>query len=128
MILPHESGTLRRVHFNAPSKGIIRTIFNPFWMTQRYQTVGAFHRYKYIIADQSFFLQKTDQHESSSAFKLDEVDKGWVLRRTFDGPWQRMCWLPYKRRKDGVIRACYGQRIVICAAGGVLTILDFSDV
>jgi hypothetical protein len=116
------------VHFNAPSKGIIRTIFNPFWTTQRYHTVGAFHHYKYIIADQSFFPQETDQHGSSSAFKLDEVDKSWVLRRNLDGPWKRMCWLPYKRRKDGAIKACYGQRIVICAAGGVLTILDFSNV
>jgi hypothetical protein len=69
-----------------------------------------------------------DQCESSSAFKLDEAGQGWVLRRNLDGPWQRICWLPHKRRKNGIIRACSGQRIVICAAGGVLTILDFSNI
>jgi hypothetical protein len=59
---------------------------------------------------------------------LDEAGEGWVLRRNLDGSWRRMCWLPYKRREYGTIKACYGQRIVICAKGGVLTILDFSNV
>jgi hypothetical protein len=59
---------------------------------------------------------------------LDEAGEGWVLRRSLDGSWRRMCWLPYKRRKFGAIKACYGQRIVICAEHGVLTILDFSNV
>jgi hypothetical protein len=68
------------------------------------------------------------QRESSSAFKIDEVDEGWLLRRDVDGDWRRMCWLPYKRRKDGVVRACFGQTVVICAWGGLITILDFSDI
>jgi hypothetical protein len=59
---------------------------------------------------------------------LNEADEGWVFRRNLDGPGQRICWLPHDRRKDGVIRACYGQRIVIGATGGLLTILDFSNV
>jgi hypothetical protein len=95
-------------------------------MTQRYQTVGALHYYTDIIADQSFFLLKIEQRERSSAFKLD--GEGWVLHRNLDGFWKRMCWLPYKRRENGRIQACYGQRIVVCARSGVLTILDFSNV
>jgi hypothetical protein len=66
-----------------------------------------------------------DQHENSSAFKLDE---GWLLRRGADGLWCRICWLPYKRRHDGVILACSGQQVVIGALGGLLTILDLSNV
>jgi hypothetical protein len=97
-------------------------------MTQCYQTVGALHYYTDIIADQSFFSLKTEQRERSSAFMLDEAGEGWVLRRHAEGFWQRMCWLPYKRREHGRIVACYGQRIVVCAGSGVLTILDFSNV
>jgi hypothetical protein len=95
-------------------------------MTQRYQTVGTLHYYTDIIADESFFAFQIDQRESSSAFKLD--GEGWVLRRNLDGFWQRMCWLPYKRRANGRVAACHGQRIVVCAENGVLTILDFSHV
>jgi hypothetical protein len=96
-------------------------------MTQCYQTVGALLYYRDSnIADDSFFAFQIDQRESSSAFKLD--GEGWVLRRNLDGFWQRMCWLPYKRRENGRITACYGQRIVVCARTGVLTILDFSNV
>jgi hypothetical protein len=65
---------------------------------------------------------------SSSIFKLDEAGEGWVLRRNLDGPWRRMCWLPHKRRENGTIHACSGQRIVISATSGLLTILDFSKV
>jgi hypothetical protein len=97
-------------------------------MNQRYQTVGALHCNHGTIANQSFFPFKIEQRECSSAFMLDEAGKGWVLRRNLDGSWRRMCWLPYKRRKNGEIKACRGQRIVICAKGGVLTILDFSNV
>jgi WD40 repeat protein len=67
-----------------------------------------------------------DQHESSRAFKL--YRDGWILCRNLDGPWRRMCWLPRKRRDQGVIRACFGQQIAVCAVGGLMTILDFSDV
>jgi hypothetical protein len=66
------------------------------------------------------------QRESSLAFQLHE--DGWVFRRNVDGLWRRMCWLPYKRRSRGVIHACHGQRVVIDARGGLITILDFSDV
>jgi hypothetical protein len=66
-----------------------------------------------------------DQHENSSAFELDEA---WLLRRGGDGLWRRICWLPYKRRHDGVILACSGQQVVIGAQGGLLTILDLSNV
>jgi hypothetical protein len=68
------------------------------------------------------------QRASSSAVKLDEAGEGWLLRCGADGDWRRMCWLPYKRRNDGVVRACFGQKVVICAYGGVMTILDFSDI
>jgi hypothetical protein len=68
------------------------------------------------------------QRKMRSAFKLDEAGKGWLLCRGVDGDWRRICWLPYKRRKDGVVRACFGQKVVICAEGGLMTILDFSDI
>jgi hypothetical protein len=64
--------------------------------------------------------------EGSSTFKLDG-DGGWVLRRKDDGTWRRMCWLPYKRRKGGILDH-HGDRVFIGAAGGYVTILDFSDV
>jgi hypothetical protein len=96
-------------------------------MNQRYQTVGALHSYHDIIADQSIFTFKIDQRERSSAFMLDKAGEGWVLRRNVDGSWRRMCWLPYKRRENGKIKACHEQRIVVCA-GNALTILNFSNV
>jgi hypothetical protein len=68
------------------------------------------------------------QRESSSAFKLDEAEEGWLLRRSADGDWRRMCWLPFKRRKDGEVLACYGQKVVIAVPDGLMTILDFSDI
>jgi hypothetical protein len=66
------------------------------------------------------------QLETSPGFELRK--DGWVMRRNLDGPWQRMCWLPYKRRNRGFIRACHEQRVVIGAQGGTMTILDFSNV
>jgi hypothetical protein len=66
------------------------------------------------------------RRESSSAFKLHP--DGWVLSRNGGGSWRRMCWLPHKRRNDGKIYACSGQKIVITASWGLLTILDFSRV
>jgi hypothetical protein len=97
-------------------------------MTQCYQTVGAPHYYTDVIADQCFFPLKIEWRARSGVFMLDEAGEGWVLRRNLDGSWRRMCWLPYKRRENGRIAACYGQRIVVCARSGVLTILDFSNV
>jgi hypothetical protein len=68
-----------------------------------------------------------DQHESSIVFQLQP--DGWVSSRSdLNISWRRMCWLPYKRRNGGRILTCYGQRVVIVAAGGVMTILDFSDI
>jgi hypothetical protein len=69
-----------------------------------------------------------DSHESNNTFKLDEADNGWILRRGESGSWRRICWLPYKRRHRGIICACFGEKIVITAEGGLLTILDFSNV
>jgi hypothetical protein len=69
-----------------------------------------------------------DQLERSGAFKLDEVNKGWLLRRGESATWRRMCWLPYKRRNDPFILACSGQKVAIAAGGGLMTILDFSEV
>jgi hypothetical protein len=68
------------------------------------------------------------QRASSSAVKLDEARQGWLMRRGADGDWRRMCWLPYKRRNGGVVRACFGQKVVIAAHDGLMTILDFSDI
>jgi hypothetical protein len=70
----------------------------------------------------------TDQLESSSAFKLDKAQKGWLLCLGADGDWRRMCWLPYQRRKKGKVLACCGQQVVIGAQGGLMTILDFSEI
>jgi hypothetical protein len=71
---------------------------------------------------------KIHQPEISSAFELDEADKGWLLRRDVEGNWRRMCWLPYKRREHGKVIGSDGQRVVICTRGGLMTILDFSDI
>jgi hypothetical protein len=83
-----------------------------------------------LIDHPSCWLTDTQiyQQEDSNAFKLDEADKGWLLRRGVDGHWRRMCWLPYKRRKNGNVRACFGQKVVITARGGLMTMLDFSDI
>jgi hypothetical protein len=67
-----------------------------------------------------------DSNERNAAFELDE-DQGWVSRIARDGSSQRMCWLPHKRRNMACI-AWSGQKVVIGAAGGIVTILDFSDV
>jgi hypothetical protein len=66
-----------------------------------------------------------DLPKISDGFKLNE--DGWVSRRNLDGAWLRLCWLPHKRRYIGVIHACSGEQIVISATGGLLTILDFSN-
>jgi hypothetical protein len=87
------------------------------------------YRFIFLIADHSVLFSKDVQiyqRESSSAFKLH--DDGWVFRRDEGGSWRRMCWLPYKRRNNGKAYACFGQKVVVTASGGLLTILDFSDV
>jgi hypothetical protein len=64
--------------------------------------------------------------DSATIFELDKSE-GWVYRLTSDGTRRRMCWLPHKRRCSGEI-ASSGQKVVIGAASGIVTILDFSDV
>jgi hypothetical protein len=65
-------------------------------------------------------------NESTATFDLDQTE-GWVFRLTLDGTWRRMCWLPYNRRDNGEM-ACWGQKVVIGSASGIVTILDFSNV
>jgi WD40 repeat protein len=65
-------------------------------------------------------------NKSTATFDLD-LTEGWVFRLTNDGTRRRMCWLPHQRR-DGAQIACWGQKVVIGAAGGIITILDFSHV
>jgi hypothetical protein len=67
-----------------------------------------------------------DSNRSNAAFELDE-SQGWVSRLAHDGSLQRMCWLPHQRGHDGQI-AWSGQKVVIGAASGLVTIVDFSDV
>jgi hypothetical protein len=67
-----------------------------------------------------------DWNENSDIFYLDERE-GWVFRLALDGTSRRMCWLPHKRRHSGQI-AFWGQKLVIGAASGLVTILDFSKV
>jgi WD40 repeat protein len=67
-----------------------------------------------------------DSSKSNGAFGLDER-QGWVSRLARDGSSQRMCWLPHQRRHGGHI-AWSGQKVVIGAESGIVTILDFSDV
>jgi WD40 repeat protein len=68
----------------------------------------------------------TDQSRSGTTFDLD-VSEGWVFRTALDGTRQRMCWLPLRRWHYGRI-ASWGQKAVIGAASGIVTILDFSNV
>jgi hypothetical protein len=67
-----------------------------------------------------------EERSTSRDFKLD-ADKGWISRRGADGIWRRICWLPHKRRQNGMI-ASFGQKVCVCALRRLVTILDFSDV
>jgi hypothetical protein len=67
-----------------------------------------------------------ESNKSSATFALGLIE-GWVFRLTLDGTRRRMCWLPHKRRDKGEI-AFWGQKMVIGAASGIITILDFSNV
>jgi hypothetical protein len=55
-----------------------------------------------------------------------EANTGWISRRRADGAYRRVCWLPYERRDRGVI-ACWGERVCVGTASGMVTILDFSN-
>jgi WD40 repeat protein len=80
-----------------------------------------------LIHDYHSLTENTmDSSGSNVAFELDE-HQGWVFRIAHDGSSRRMCWLPHKRRYDGCI-AWSGQKVVIGARSGIVTILDFSNV
>jgi hypothetical protein len=68
----------------------------------------------------------TDRAGTGTFFELS-ASTGWVSRIVRNGSTQRMCWLPHKRRHNGCI-AWSGQKVVIGAESGIVTILDFSDV
>jgi hypothetical protein len=65
-------------------------------------------------------------NDIAANFQLD-LSNEWVCRLSPDRTWRRMCWLPHKRRHDGKM-ACWGQKVAIGAASGIVTILDFSKV
>jgi WD40 repeat protein len=67
-----------------------------------------------------------DHNGSSTTSDLD-ISEGWVVRIALNGTRRRMCWLPHKRCHGGQI-ACWGQKAVIGATSGIITILDFSNV
>jgi hypothetical protein len=66
-----------------------------------------------------------DPNGNSATFELNE-STGWLSRIALDGSLRRVCWLPHKRGYGGCI-ACWGQKVVIGASSGLVTILDFSD-
>jgi WD40 repeat protein len=59
-------------------------------------------------------------------FELDS-QTGWISRCEHGGPWRRVCWLPVELRSQGKL-AHSGQKVVIGAQSGEVTILDFSRV
>jgi hypothetical protein len=63
--------------------------------------------------------------ENDQLYMLDHR-QGWVSRHGADGVLRRVCWLPYKRRGEGIL-ACWNERICIGSASGVVTILNFAD-
>jgi hypothetical protein len=65
------------------------------------------------------------QYRQRVYFTLDPV-RGWVYAWRASGGRQRVCWLPFERRDDGIIVSS-GARVCIGAATGAVTILDFSD-
>jgi hypothetical protein len=59
-------------------------------------------------------------------FVWDEAT-GWISWKTPDGVHPLpLCWIPVERR--GSTFACHGTTVVLGAAGGIVTILDFADV
>jgi hypothetical protein len=93
-------------------------------VARRYATVRARCQFDVLIADHSFSSLidiLIGRREQNAAFKLDNDREGWLLRRNADGHWRRMCWLPYKRRHEGTICACFGQKVVIGAKGGLFS-------
>jgi WD40 repeat protein len=59
-------------------------------------------------------------------FKLDS-QSGWISRRKRGDTWCRVCWLPVELRFNGRLAHC-GEKVVVGATSGAVTILDFSRV
>jgi hypothetical protein len=59
-------------------------------------------------------------------FKIEE-GKGWISRRKRGDTWRQVCWLPVELRADAEL-AYFGHKVVVGAASGAVTILDFSRV
>jgi hypothetical protein len=65
-------------------------------------------------------------HTRTETLVWDEAT-GWISWRTSQSVLPLpLCWIPVERR--GEESASYGNTIVIGARGGIITILDFSDV
>jgi WD40 repeat protein len=62
----------------------------------------------------------------SSLYKIE--DSGWIRRyNVFKNTWERVCWLPNQFRNYPEF-AHWGDTVVVGAASGAVTILDFSRV
>jgi WD40 repeat protein len=59
-------------------------------------------------------------------FELDSRS-GWISRRKRGDSWRRNCWLPVELRYDAELAQC-GEKLVVGAYSGAVTILDFSRV
>jgi hypothetical protein len=68
----------------------------------------------------------SEANRSTIAFDLDR-NEGWIFRLALDDTRRRVCWLPHARRYQGFL-AFRGQKVVIGASSGIVTILDFSNV
>jgi WD40 repeat protein len=65
-------------------------------------------------------------HTRTEAFVWDQAN-GWISWGPSDGTLLLpLCWIPVERRGDAF--ACHGTKVVLGARGGIITILDFSDV
>jgi hypothetical protein len=68
----------------------------------------------------------SEANRSTVSFDMDGSE-GWIFRLALDGTRRRVCWFPHARRFHGFL-AFRGQKVVIGAGNGIVTILDFSDV
>jgi WD40 repeat protein len=59
----------------------------------------------------------------SSLFVFDK-DLGWISRHGRDSALRRVCWLPVELRGNALAHS--GQKVVVGAENGAVTILDFS--
>jgi hypothetical protein len=68
----------------------------------------------------------SEANRSTVSFDMDGSE-GWIIRVALDGTRRRVCWLPHARRFNGYL-AFRGQKVVVGARSGIVTILDFSNV